>query len=77
MFRLEQPNDGTRIFVDICDEEDGLPVADAIVVVTPRARDDFQSFAKSFRADAVAAADEKTARRVGQIPHGFNVWHIL
>jgi len=74
---LEQSNDGTRVFMNVCDDADDMPVADSIVIVTPRPRDDFRRFAESFGADGIVAGDEKTIRRVGGIPDGFKVWHIL
>jgi hypothetical protein len=77
LVRLEQPNDGTRVLMDVCEEDDGSPVADAIVIVTPRSCEDFESFAESFGADGVVPADENTIRRVGRIPDGFKVWHVL
>lgn len=76
LLRLEEPTDGTRVFVDVCEEDESL-VADAIVIVTPRPCDHFHTFAQSYGADGVAPADEKTIRRVGRIPDGFKVWHIL
>ena len=77
LFELEQPNDGTKILMKLVEDDGESPVADAIVIVTPRPRECFQSFAKSFGADGVALADEKTIRQIGEIPEGFHVWQIL
>lgn len=75
--QIEQQNDGTKVFLDICDEEDGQPIANAVVVLTPRPQNDFESFARSIGTDGIREADEKTARRIGQVPMGFKVWRIL
>jgi hypothetical protein len=77
LLQLEQLDDGTRVFMDICDEEDESPVADAVVIVTPRSSESFNRFAESFGADGIVPADETVIRRVGRVPAEFNVWHIL
>lgn len=71
-----QCSDGTRFLMEMVSEEDEL-TADAIVVVTPRRKEQFESFAESFRADGVVPAPEDAIRRIGDIPQGFNVWLIL
>jgi hypothetical protein len=73
---LERSEDGTRVLMDLVEDDEEL-VAQAIVIVSPSSREHFQPFAESFRADGVIPADEKTIRRVGQIPEGFNVWCVI
>lgn len=73
---LEQSNDGTRILMHLVEEDEEL-VARAMVIVSPAPIDRFQRFAESFCADGVSPADEKTVRRVGRVPEGSNVWHVV
>lgn len=74
VLKLEQTPDGTRVLMDLADDED--LVAEAIVIVSASPKEHFQHFAETFRADEVNAADERTIRRVGQVAQGFNVWRI-
>jgi hypothetical protein len=77
LLQLEHSSDGTNILMDLVEDDDESLVADAIVVVTPLPKEDIQSFAETFGADGVVAADDRTNRRVGAVPEGFNVWRIL
>lgn len=74
---LERPHDGTSVLLDLAEDEDESPVAQGVVVVTPRPREAFESFAKAFNADGVYLADENTIRLVGVTAQGLNVWHII
>ena len=76
LLELERLGDGTEVLMDLVAENDEL-VADAIVVVTTSPKEHFERFVRAFRADGVYAADERTIRKVGQVPEGFNVWHII
>lgn len=75
MAELERSDEGTRILMHLVDDEDE-PVADGLVILTPRPREHFQSFVASFGADGVRAADENAIRKVGPFPSTFNVWYI-
>ncbi len=77
LHELERPSDGTRILMELIEDDVGSPVAEAIVIVTPRPKEGFQSFAETFIADWVIAADDRIIRLVGVVPKGFNVWHIV
>lgn len=77
LFQLEQPNDGTRVLMDVTEEEDEEPVAIGIAIITRRPRESFHDFAESFGTDGVVPADKKTILRVGEIPKGFSVWHLI
>ena len=72
---LEQSCDGTRVFMGLADE-DGSLVATAIVIVSASPKEHFQHVADTFCADGVSTADERTIRRIGPVPKGFNVWHV-
>jgi hypothetical protein len=74
---LEEANDGTEVFMDICEEDEGELVANGIVILTPRDMESFRQFVHSYRADGIVAADEATLRRIGNLPEGFKAWHIL
>jgi hypothetical protein len=76
VLELEQAEDGTRILMDLVEEDEEV-VARAMVIVSKSPRERFQRFAESFRANEVLHADEKIIRRVGEIPVGFNVWHVV
>lgn len=72
---LERARDGTRVLMDLVDEEEEL-VAEAVIIVTPSPKEQFARLADTLHGDGVYAADERTIRKVGQTPEGFNVWHI-
>ena len=72
---LEQTNDGTRVFMDLVEEEDEF-VSDALVIVTPRPAEDFEHFVREFEADGILEADENTMRGIEGIRPGMNVWRV-
>jgi hypothetical protein len=76
LFELEQPDDGTRVFMDVYEDDGEEPVAVGIAIMTRRPGESFESFSQSFGTDGVVPADEKTIRRINVIPDGFKVWHL-
>jgi hypothetical protein len=73
---LEQSNENTKVMMDLVEDDEEL-VAEALVIVSPAPSERFQAFAAAFHADGVAPADEAIIRRVGQLPEGSNVWHVI
>lgn len=72
---LEQSGDA-RVFVELVPENEEL-VAQALVIVSQRPREYFESLAVLFQADGVLAADERITRLASPVPNGFEVWHLV
>lgn len=72
---MEQADDGTSVWCEIADVEDGVPICNALLIITSRPLESFTEFAAQFGADGVVRAGRRVRKQIQNLGRG-NVWRI-